>query len=39
MSLKEKLKQDLLTAMKAKDSFRRDVIIFLKSSINNIDVY
>jgi len=38
MSLKERLKQDLLTAMKAKDSFKRDVIRFLNSSIKQIEV-
>jgi uncharacterized protein YqeY len=38
MSLKERLKQDLLKAMKAKDSFKRDVIRFLNSSIKQIEV-
>ncbi len=36
--LKEKLKNDLKEAMKAKDSFKRDVIRFLMSAIKQVEV-
>ncbi|MEM7181575.1 MAG: GatB/YqeY domain-containing protein [Spirochaetota bacterium] len=38
MSLKEQLKEDLKTAMRNKDTFKRDVIRLLNSSIKQIEV-
>jgi len=36
--LKEKLKNDLKEAMKAKDNFKRDVIRFLMSAVKQVEV-
>ncbi len=38
MSLKEQLQQDLKTAMKEKDTFKRDTIRFLMSAIKQVEV-
>ncbi|NPA04379.1 MAG: GatB/YqeY domain-containing protein [Epsilonproteobacteria bacterium] len=38
MSLKKRLQNDLKEAMKAKDSFKRDVIRFLMSAIKQVEV-
>ena len=38
MGLKEQLKDDLKIAMRAKDSFKRDVIRFLMSAIKQVEV-
>ncbi len=38
MSLKERLQQDLKTAMKEKDTFKRDTIRFLMSAIKQVEV-
>ncbi len=38
MSLKEQLQQDLKTAMKEKETFKRDTIRFLMSAIKQVEV-